>query len=411
LVAGLLVFAAPARAAFPDDGQLWRAVPQTTGLTWSQVASVCPADGASRCAGAVAGRDLSGWIWATDAQVIALMGAYDPAILTADPPQIGGPEHLLQAISFVEDVKPTFFFSGYVDTNGSTNGWTATEHVAAGASYSYPYFAASFGVAEVADEASPYRGVWLWRPADDDLTAPVIRPVLSGTAGANGWFTSDVRVSWDIQDAESVVSSACDDALVASDTGGAAFTCTATSSGGTATASAVVKRDTVAPAVACGGANAFELGQAGALVTAAVTDATSGALSPAAQALANTNAAGTFSAVLTGSDRAGLRTSVSCAYRVSVPLCNGLAPTIVGTGASNTINGTAGRDVIAGLSGADTIDGKGGDDVICGGDGADTLSGGDGNDWIDGGAGSDSIRGDGGRDTSISGELRTSSCE
>lgn len=68
-VAGLLVFAAPARAAFPDDGKLWRPVPQTTGLTWSQVASVCPADGASRCAGAVGGRDLTGWIWATDAQV------------------------------------------------------------------------------------------------------------------------------------------------------------------------------------------------------------------------------------------------------------------------------------------------------------------------------------------------------
>jgi RTX calcium-binding nonapeptide repeat (4 copies) len=410
LVAGLLVFAAPASAAFPDDGKLWRPVPQTTGLTWSQVASVCPADGANRCAGAVGGRDLTGWIWATDAQVIALMGAYDPAILTADPPQIGGPEHLLQAITFVEDVKPTFFFSGYVDTNGSTNGWTATEHVAAGASYSYPYFAASFGVAEVADEASPYRGVWLWRPAGDDLTPPVIRPVLSGTAGANGWFTSDVRVTWDIQDAQSAVTSSCAGATVTGDTTGAMFTCTAASSGGTATATAVVKRDTVPPVLTCG-ANAFELYQVGAAVSAAVTDATSGPAQPTAQVLANTSATGTFSATLTGTDRAGLRASATCAYRVSVPSCNGLVATIVGTGANNTINGTAGRDVIAGLGGADTIDGKGGDDVICGGDGPDTLSGGDGNDWIDGGASSDSIRGDGGRDTCISGEARMSSCE
>src|SRR5262245_11796650 len=106
ILVSVLVFAAPARAAFPDDGKLWRAVPQTTGLSWSQVASVCPTDGASRCAGVTGGRDLTGWIWATDAQVIALMGAYDPAILTADPPQIGGPEHLIQAITFVEDVKP-----------------------------------------------------------------------------------------------------------------------------------------------------------------------------------------------------------------------------------------------------------------------------------------------------------------
>jgi Ca2+-binding RTX toxin-like protein len=297
-----------------------------------------------------------------------------------------------------------------VDTNGSTSGWTATERVAAGASYSYPHFAASFGVAEVADEASPYRGVWLWRPADDDLTPPAIRPVLSGTAGANGWFTSDVTVGWSVSDPESAVTSACDGATITSDTTGTTFTCTATSSGGSATASTVVKRDTVPPALTCG-ANAFELYQVGAIVKATVTDATSGPASPLAQALANTNAAGTFAATLTGTDRAGLRTSASCAYRVSVPTCNGLTPTIVGTGANNTINGTAGRDVIVGLGGADTIDGRGGDDVICGGDGPDTLSGGDGSDWIDGGASSDSIRGDGGRDTCISGEARTSSCE
>jgi Ca2+-binding RTX toxin-like protein len=219
-----------------------------------------------------------------------------------------------------------------------------------------------------------------------------------------------VRVSWDIQDPESAVTSSCAEASVTSDTSGATFTCTATSSGGTATATAIVKRDTVAPALTCG-ANAFEIYQLGAAVSATVSDATSGPDRPTVQALANTNAAGTFTATLTGADRAGLRTSATCAYRVSVPTCNGLTPTIVGTGANNTINGTSGRDVIAGLGGADTIDGKGGDDVICGGDGPDTLSGGDGNDWIDGGASSDSIRGDGGRDTCISGEARTSSCE
>ena len=59
--------------------------------------------------------------------------------------------------------------------------------------------------------------------------------------------------------------------------------------------------------------------------------------------MANTNTAGTFSQIVTGSDRAGNRTSRSCAYQVVIPTCNGLTPTIVGTAQNNVINGTGGR--------------------------------------------------------------------
>jgi hypothetical protein len=409
----VLVCAAPARAAFPDDGRLWRALPDTTGLTWSEVATVCPTDGASRCDGVAGGRDLTGWIWATQAQVIARMGAYDPAILSADPPSIGGPEHLLAAIAFVDDAGPTFFFAGYTETDASASGWTATERVAAGASYSYPFFAASFGAAPVADEASGFRGVWLWRPSDDDLTPPAISPAVSGTAGANGWYTSDVSVSWSVADGDPPVSArdGCDDVAVTADTTGTSFTCTATSAGGTARSTLVVRRDTVAPAVTCGAAPAFELGQPGATVSATVADTTSGPAGATARAAVSTSAAGTFAATLTGADFAGNRTRATCAYSVITPTCHGLTPTIVGTGLNNTLTGTSGRDVIVGLGGADTIDGKGGDDVICGGDGADAINGGDGNDDLDGGPGADSLRGDSGRDTCVSGEVRMSSCE
>ena len=41
--------------------------------------------------------------------------------------------------------------------------------------------------------------------------------------------------------------------------------------------------------------------------------------------MANTNAAGTFSQVVSGADRAGLRTSRSCAYVVAIPTCFGQA--------------------------------------------------------------------------------------
>src|SRR4051812_39152978 len=193
----LAVMPASASASFPADGKLWRQVAEAVGVTPADVATLCPRDGVSRCAGA-----YSGWIWATDAQVIALMGAYSPDLLSADPPAVGGADHLFAAISFLGDVRPTFFFSGYVDTSASASGWPAPGH-AAGASYPYPYFNGSFGVGPAADEASRFRGAWLWRPADDDLTPPAVSASVDGTAGANGWYVSDVTVGWSVSDPES----------------------------------------------------------------------------------------------------------------------------------------------------------------------------------------------------------------
>ena len=432
-----LAWAAPAVAAFPDDGKRWRQLTQTTGMTWSQVAAVCPRDGATRCSGAIGTRDLTGWIWATDAQVVALMGHYLPAILTADPPSVSGPEHLITAIGFLEDMRPTFFFSGYPHTNSWTSGWTASDRdgapIAGAVAYSHPIFNGSFGVGPGgADQPSPNRGVWLWRPSTDDLTPPVIRPVVTGTLGSGGWYVSDAALTWDVQDPDSPVSSrtGCDAATVTTDTAGTTFTCTATSGGGTATVSTVVKRDTTPPVVTCASPpQVFQIYQLGVFVSATVTDATSGPERPVVQGLTNTNTAGTFMGTLTGADRAGHRRTATCAYVVAIPACRGLTPTIVGNAQNNVINGTNAADVIVALGGADTVNGRGGDDVICGGDGPDMIDGGDGRDWIngeaspddlhggngddfiDGGLQLDSIRGDGGRDTCVSGETRMSSCE
>jgi Ca2+-binding RTX toxin-like protein len=429
-----LVCAPPASAAFPQDGKRWRQVTDTVGVTWNQVAAVCPTDGVSRCSGVAGGRDLTGWIWATDAQVVALMGAYAPELLSADPPSVSGPQYLIQAITFLGDMRPTFFFSGYPTTTASVSGWTAsgTPGSAGGAGYTHPVFNGSFGVgfSGPPDEPTQFRGAWLWRPATDDLTPPVIRPVVSGTAGLNGWYTSDVTVSWDVSDPDSAATSDCAATTITTDTAGTTLTCTASSGGGTATGSYVVRRDTVRPTVSCASPpQTFEIYQLGVFVSASVTDATSGPDRPTVQGATSTQVAGTFTSTLTGADRAGLRTTVSCTYRVVVPTCRGLTATIVGTSANNVVNGTAAADVIVGLGGADTIRGNGGDDTICGGDGPDVIDGGDGRDWIDGGASNDdlnggngddfldgglhidSIRGDSGRDTCVSGEQRMSSCE
>ena len=82
-----------------------------------------------------------------------------------------------------------------------------------------------------------------------DSTAPIITPVVSGTSGANGWFRSNVSVTWNVTDAESAIGSSqgCGPTNVTSDTSGITITCTSTSAGGTSTASVTIKRDTIPP--------------------------------------------------------------------------------------------------------------------------------------------------------------------
>jgi hypothetical protein len=76
---------------------------------------------------------------------------------------------------------------------------------------------------------------------------------VTGTLGHNGWYVSDVDVTWSVSDPESSISakSGCDATTTATDTGGVTLTCTATSVGGTATRSVTIKRDVAPPTVAC----------------------------------------------------------------------------------------------------------------------------------------------------------------
>ena len=319
-----------------------------------------------------------------------------------------------------------------------TGGWTASTHasgtpIGGSASFSHPIFRGEIGLAPVgSDSFGPYQGCLPLADLGARLHAAHDHATVTGTLGNNGWYVSDVAVTWDVADAQSPIdsTSGCGPASVTTDTAGKSLTCTATSVGGTANATAVVKRDRKAPTLICQSpAPTFPLGQLGARLTATVTDATSGPAAPAVNGAGNTDKAGTQRAPLTGSDRAGNTTTKQCAYSVVVPTCRGLTATRVGTIGNDVINGTAGPDVIVAVRGDDTINGRGGDDVICGGDNTDTIDGGQGADVVDGGAGfdsilgsagddnldggtqDDSIRGDAGRDTCTSGEVRMSSCE
>jgi hypothetical protein len=116
--------------------------------------------------------------------------------------------------------------------------------------------------------------------APTDSTPPVISPTLTGTLGSNGWYRSDVTVTWTVTDPESMItSSPCGNTTITSDTTGTAVTCSATSAGGTSTQSVTIKRDATAPSVTATrtpGANANGWNNTDVTVTFAGTDTVSG---------------------------------------------------------------------------------------------------------------------------------------
>jgi hypothetical protein len=127
-----------------------------------------------------------------------------------------------------------------------------------------------------AGTASNYK-ITVLTPAPSDSTAPVIIPSVAGTLGNNGWYITDVTVSFAVSDPESAVdtmTSACSGVSITADQAATTYTCTATSAGGTNSQSVTIKRDASGPLAAVG----VTAGTAGAngWYTSDVTISTSG---------------------------------------------------------------------------------------------------------------------------------------
>ena len=82
-----------------------------------------------------------------------------------------------------------------------------------------------------------------------DTTPPVITAAVKGTLGSNGWYRSNVNVSWSVTDGQSAITSktGCAPVSRTTDTAGVTYTCKATSGGGTSSKSVTIKRDTTKP--------------------------------------------------------------------------------------------------------------------------------------------------------------------
>jgi hypothetical protein len=159
-----------------------------------------------------------------------------------------------------------------------------------------------------------------------DSTAPSVGTVTSPAApdGANGWFHSNVGVTWFADDAESPIGieSGCETQSVTAD-GAVAFTCSATSAGGTRSQPLTIKRDSVAPSAAvftgiAGGASFTTLSvPAQNTIGCSASDATSGVTSCVVSGYSP--AAGSHTLTATATDESGLTSTSTLTYSVVKP--------------------------------------------------------------------------------------------
>ena len=166
-----------------------------------------------------------------------------------------------------------------------------------------------------------------------DPTPPVVAPVIFGTLGLNGWYTSNVTVNWTVQDPESTIlsTSGCDARTLTTDSVGVTLQCTAESDGGITQVTKTFPLDKTAPtasASAARGADSNGWYNRAVDISFSGSDATSGMTScTGTQTYEGPDAAG---ASVSGScrDRAGnsRSTSISFNYDDTAPQTNGASP-------------------------------------------------------------------------------------
>lgn len=184
-------------------------------------------------------------------------------------------------------------------------------------------------------------------PPPSDVTPPVITPNVSGTLGNNGWYVSDVTVTWSVVDNESPISSSsgCDEINITADQAATTYTCEATSAGGTASESVTIKRDATAPIVSLIGGPAnggsYYFGSVPAAPTCSASDALSG-LDGACVVTGYSNAVGSHTVAASAMDEAGNSGSASASYTVlSWTLYGFYQPVEMGADVWNTVKGGA----------------------------------------------------------------------
>jgi hypothetical protein len=161
---------------------------------------------------------------------------------------------------------------------------------------------------------------WFYYHDSYDETPPVVTATVTGARGANGWYTSDVVVQWNIDETESeLVEVSCASGTLTTDVTSRVFSCVARSGGGETSEQILIKRDATRPSIGIAQpqAQSYVQGQTAA-IEFSCSDATSGIASCTANQAGhlNTSTPGTFSFVVTAVDHAGNMSQSSVTYSV-----------------------------------------------------------------------------------------------
>ena len=189
---------------------------------------------------------------------------------------------------------------------------------------------------------------------------PVITRSVSGTTGDNGWFNSDVSVSWTVDTRGFTEKSrqGCAPITVSTDNANLDVSCSVTTAAGTSTDSITIKRDATSPVAAATPSplpNANGWNKSAVSVTFNGTDATSGVASCSSAVSVSTEGDAQASATGTCTDNAG---NVSAPVSYS-PVKIDLTPPVVTASRLPAANaaGWNNTPVVASFAGVDTLSG------------------------------------------------------
>src|SRR4051794_204116 len=161
-------------------------------------------------------------------------------------------------------------------------------------------------------------------PPSADPTPPSIGHTVTGTLGDNGWYTSNVDLTWSVSEPESpasLVKTGCVDRSITADQGPTTSSCSTTSAGGSAgPVDVTIKRDATPPTLTfAGNAGTYDVAQ-----TVAITCAAADALSGIAAGCAGVSfpayrfPLGSTTITRTASDNAGNVGAASTSFTVTV---------------------------------------------------------------------------------------------
>ena len=164
-----------------------------------------------------------------------------------------------------------------------------------------------------------------------DTTPPIITPIITGILGDNGWYTSDVTLTWEIVDIQSEITdkNGCEPVEIQSDQLDTSYTCEAASEGGLDAVTVTIKRDATPPSLICPAAGPFLLNSGEHEIGPVDVDASISGLNAdlsILDALVTTGNAGPQIFDFSAKDMAGNGTDINCRYDVDYNFSGFLPP-------------------------------------------------------------------------------------